>query len=187
MNDRIRHTAAQALFAGLLMCLYGWFMTAKGVSSSAAYNGIVDVFYWMLRIGGILMLIGGALCYGGMRIGVLVDAITAGVCGAIMLLYGVAGPLTGVKMGINNVLALIFGVLFLSAARGSSMLYLASVGSTAKRPIVRPVNASPVVEPIHPASVRPPGLPGAGDPPPADGYLAALAREDEEPPTASFE
>ena len=50
-----------------------------------------------------------------------------------------------------------------------------------------PPYSAPVAEAVHPASVRPAALPKDGEPPPPEGYLAALAKEKDEPPTASFE
>lgn len=186
MTDRIRAIAGQAVVAGLLMTFYGWFMSGKGISSSTAYNTMVDVFYWMLRVGGPLLLVGAAICYTGMRAGALFDGIVTGVCGLVMIAYGISGLPTGVGVGLNNMLALIFGALFISSARRSLAIYGHSRAESAPTERVAVQIARPV-EPVHPASVHPDVMPGVEEPPPPDGYLAALSREKDEPPTASFE
>lgn len=185
MDNRYRFVASQALFAGALLTIYGWFLSAKGISSSVAYNAIVDVFYWTLRVGGPLMLLAGAACFAGLRPGILIDAVAAGICGVVMLVYALAGVFTGVGIGVNNLLALVFGVLFLSSARRSMEYYLSSRGSPARMGARPAPEARPVAEAVHPASVRPASLPAEGEPPPEEGYLAALAREDDEPPSAA--
>lgn len=185
MDHRYRFIASQSLFAGALLTIYGWFLSARGISPSDTYNTIVDVFYWTLRVGGPLMLLAGAACFAGLRPGMFIDAAAAGICGVMMLVYALAGVFTGVGFGVNNLLALVFGVLFLSSARRSMEYYLSSRRAHANVEARPAREARPVFEAVHPASVRPASLPAEGEPPPAEGYLAALARENEDPPSAA--
>lgn len=186
MTDRIRAIAGQAVIAGLLMTFYGWYMSGKGISSSTAYNTMVDVFYWMLRLGGPLLLVGAAICYQGVRVGALFDGIVTLACGIVMVGYGISGLPTGVGVGLNNMLALVFGAIFIQSARRSLAVYRHSRTESAPDERAAVQIARPV-EPVHPASVHADVMPGAEEPPPPDGYLAALSREKDEPPTASFE
>lgn len=165
------------------MLFFGWMYGAVGVTDSEFYNAMVAVFYGALRFGGLLMLVVAGLCYFGVRAGLIVDVVVTGGCGLVMIAYGLAGLTPGVGIGTNNLLALIFGAVFLTAAHGSLRVYRGCDGRA------RPVGlaAPPAPEPVHPASIHPPSLPEADEPPPPEGYLAALSKEEDEPPSASYE
>ncbi len=186
MTDRYRQVATHALAAGLLMSVFGWFFASTGISKSEFYNTMVDVFYWMLRIGGGLMMIVGVCCIVQLRGALLADAMVAGLCGLVMLLYSASGLLSGVGIHLNHIVVLVLGLMFLGSARQSMVLFAAEGASIVARPGVDRA-AAPPVESIHPASVHPRSLPTELEPPPPDGYLAALSKEKDEPPTASYE
>ena len=195
MNQHAKNNAMWVGIAALLMLYFGWFAGTVGVSDNEFYNTTVDVFNWMLRIGGICLLIVAILCFARARIGLLFDAVISGIVGLIMTLCAAYWLACG-GVVLQYLVYLFFGGLFLNAARGSWIAYAASgpestVASSGGRgwfgvKPLEPPQPEPEPEPPHPASIRPKSLPD-GDEPPPDGYLASLAKEDDEPPTASYE
>ncbi len=204
MNQQAKDNAVWAGIAALLMLLYGWMYGTVGISDSDFYNTTVAIFNWMLRIGGIGMAGVAIICLVGLRIGLLIDVFVSGICGLIMVACAGYWLLSG-GFGLNDLLYLAFGGMFLNAARGCWSAYTASgpaaVGGAAGggavaggrpsagrgwlgvKPLEPPKSPSPA-ESAHPASVRPKSFPKDGQPPP-EGYLAALAKEEDEPPTAA--
>ncbi len=183
-----RQNAVQSGIAAVLMLFFGWGMAAKGISGSAFYNATVDVFYWSLRIGGIALLIAAGLCAAELRVGLLFDAIVSGVCGVLMALIAIYWMLDAGGFDLQSLIYLIFGGGFVSASLSAMRSYRA-MGMSGGNDVSRSGGQSPPykAEAVHPASVRPASFPKAGEPPPPEGYLAALAKEKDEPPTASFE
>lgn len=200
MPATARQNAIQAGIAAMLMLFIGWFFASKGISSNRFYNATVDVFYWSLRVGGILMALVAALCAANLRAGLFFDAIVSGVCGVIMALIAIYWLIDAGGGDLQSLIYVIFGGGFVSASISAMRSYRAA-GMNGGRyaedaavarepsghgPAYRDHRA-PVVEAVHPASVRSEALPKDGEPPPPEGYLAALAKEKDEPPTASFE
>jgi hypothetical protein len=187
------------------MLIIGWAFAAKGVSPSTFYNTTVDIFFWSLRIGGIAMALAAALCAADFRAGLLVEALVSIACGALMVLIGIYWMIDAGGFDLQYLLYLIFGGGFISTAAGAMRNYRAIGLQVGQRPpyeaeesssrtdrvfsIPQGGGPSPPyrAEAVHPASVRPSSLPAEGEPAPPEGYLAALAKEKDEPPTASFE
>ena len=199
-----RQNAIQAGVSALIMLIIGWAFAAKGVSASTFYNTTVDVFFWSLRIGGIAMAIAAALCAADFRIGLLIEAMTSAVCGLLMTLIAVYWLIDAGGLDLQYLLYVIFGGGFITTAASAMRSYRALGMQGADIPAEReersggvlgvpgggqspPYQRAPVPEAVHPASVRPASLPKESEPPPPEGYLAALAKEKDEPPTASFE
>ncbi len=201
-----RQNAIQAGIAAMLMLFVGWVFAAKGISGNKFYNATVDVFYWSLRIGGILMALVAALCAANLRLGLLFDAIVSGACGVIMALIAIYWLIDAGGVDLQSLIYLIFGGGFVSASLSAMRSYrMAGARDGPGRAtedalgVPRPVRhggsetgtpdatrATPATM-VHPASLRPEALPKEGEPPPPEGYLAALAKEKDDPPTASFE
>jgi hypothetical protein len=195
----------QAGISALIMLIVGWAVAAKGISASTFYNTTVDVFFWSLRIGGIAMAIAAALCAADFRIGLLLEAITSAVCGLLMTLIAVYWLIDAGGLDLQYLLYVIFGGGFLTTATSTMRSYQALRAQGGHNPAAGaertggvfgvpggggqspPYQRAPVPEAVHPASVRPASLPKESEPPPPEGYLAALAKEKDEPPTASFE
>ncbi|HKQ49193.1 MAG TPA: hypothetical protein VJZ71_14070 [Phycisphaerae bacterium] len=203
-----RQNALQAGVSALIMLIIGWAFAAKGVSASTFYNTTVDVFFWSLRIGGIAMAISAALCAADFRIGLLVEAMTSALCGLLMTLIAVYWLVDAGGLDLQYLLYVIFGVGFITTTASALRSYRAIGSNGGQSPRYQTADearaggvfgvpsgggqsphymATPVAEAVHPASVRPASLPKEGEPPPPEGYLAALAKEKDEPPTASFE
>jgi len=186
MDERARATGIHAAIGALLMLGYGWGMGGFSSLSSAGgfYIAAVSVFNGMLKFGGIAMAVSAAICLTGKAVGLLTDAVVSGICGLVMVGCAVIWIASGGGFDMQDLLILIFGGLFISGARRSLSEYR-SVQPTAAPSVARAGNVES--QPPHPASIRPASLGGADDEPPPDGYLAALSKEKDEPPTASFE
>lgn len=186
MNHPARQNALWAGIGAMLMLYYGWRVGFQGTTSSDFYNATVEFFDWMLKIGGACLAVVAVLCFAGRRVGLLLDVFVSGICGTVMVLCALYwlgyGLMHGSGVDLQDLLFLIFGGMFVSAARGCWTAYRASAAAGRRQTIPTTVPSPP----IHPASVRPVSLP-EGDEPPPDGYLAALANEKDEPPRASFE
>ena len=187
MNQHARDNALWAGIAAAMLLFFGWGTSGWLIPADATefYETTIWVFDWMLKIGGILLAVVAVLCFAGIRLALLCDTFVSGVCGLIM----VACPLFWILsdgFGLQYVMYVVFGFMFLNAARGCWVSYRATGGPRRPAPLV-PSIAPRAPEPIHPASVHPDSLPADGEPPPPDGYLAALAKEKDEPPKASFE
>lgn len=193
-----RHAKSNAIWTGiaaLMMLYFGWGSSLVGTSENAFYNTTVDIFTWTLRVGGICLVVVSAVCLAGLRVGLLLDALASGITGLSFVLCAAYWLAAGGGFDINDLLILIFGGMFLKSARECWTAYAASAADVqAAAPTNRgwfgvkplePPKPPAKPEPPHPASIRPKSIPEGGEPPPG-GYLAALAKEDEEPPTASF-
>ncbi len=189
MNQHARNNAVWAGIAAVLMLFFGWGRGLVGMTDDDFYNTTVAVFEWMLKVGGFALLVVAGMCFAGLRAGLLVDVFVSGIVGLIMVLcsiYWLGHGVTGGGFDIQDIMFLVFGFMFLNAARGCWVSYQATGGPRRPAPLV-PSIAPRAPEPIHPASLHPDSLPKDGEPPPPDGYLAALAKEKDEPPRASFE
>lgn len=172
----MRQIAGHALIAGAITSAYGWLVSGVGISDSAFYNAMVDLFYATLRIGGGLLLLVAVLCHMQKRVGLLLDAGITILMGGVILLYAASGLLAGLGVSVNDIIIGLFGAMFLSSARASWRVYLEPGGRAAPPP---PFPSS-VEQPAHPvAPASPPRSPPPKEPPP-EGYLAALAREEDD-------
>jgi len=186
MYEPARRNAVNSLILGGVLLAYG-FLTSPVhlVEDVGLHNTMVDLLFVVLRGGGAAFIVIGALLYAGLRFALLIDAVVVGLCGLILAACGVYWIVTE-GPGIQDVLYLIFGVLFLRAGVHSFGAY--RKGDTLEAPLTAPAtdgaqSAAPA-EPVHPASIRPDSLPPDGEVPP-DGYLSALSKEKGEPPDAS--
>jgi len=179
VNQHARNIAGNAAFAAAIMLVFGWLMGGLVTSrTEAMYVLAVEAFNWMLRIGGIAMLLVAALCYAGKTAGLVLDFVVSGFCGAIMLACGgywlVLDIRAGGGSGLQDVFVVLFGFLFVRAAM-QSWGRLGGEGSAAP-----PEEGKP-----HPASIHPESLPREGEAAPPEGFLAALSREKDRPPGTS--
>ncbi|MBP7933460.1 MAG: hypothetical protein KA354_02320 [Phycisphaerae bacterium] len=115
-----------ALIAGALMLIIGIWFERVGASDSDFYNNSVEVFNWIMRIGGVAMLIVAALAWTGWRGAFLVDAVASGLVG---LALGIEALIWLSQGDIpNGVLVLIFALMFLNSARHSWLASQTSAG-----------------------------------------------------------
>lgn len=190
MCESARRNAVFTLLAGLVLLLFGfWQQPVYGGDDETFYNGTVDAFFWMLRIGGFAFVVVAAVSFAGLRTGLMLDAVASAVCGIVMLLCGLYWTVK-TEINLQDVLFIFFGVLFIRAARISWKAFGES-GGPAETGVPAEVGAgsgqaATSAEPPHPASVHPESLPREGEAPPPEGYLAALSNEEGKPPDASF-
>jgi hypothetical protein len=183
MNKYARQNAVQSAITAVIMLLYGFYLSATGWSSTVTdelYNIAMEVFKWTLKGGGAAMLVVAILCLAGQRVGLLLDCLVSGACGLIMAACGGIWMARGKGLDLQDIVVLVFGLIFMRAAWISWTLF-------AETPAEAPPQPPPEPEPIHPASIHPDVLPREGDAPPEEGFLAAMAKEKKEPPTASYE
>lgn len=206
MNQHARQNAFSVGIAAMVMLVYGFAFGGFGLAPDLGpfYETTIHVFNGMLKIGGVALAVVAVLSFAGWRAALLCDFLISGMCGIIMALCGVYWTVQERGFDLQNILILVFGIMFVRSALMSWSLFVPDMetsgvdsggGESPKRggwfgrkstPAQGPQEpAQP--EPIHPASIHPSSLPGEGEAPPEEGYLAALSREDEEPPTASFE
>lgn len=176
-----RDNAMYAGFAALLMLYYGFHVGLVGYSDSAIYNTSVSICDWTMKIGGIALAaiaVGGAA---GIAEVLAVDAVVSLVIGASFLFCGLIWLLT--QGDWEGLLFIVFGGMFLNAARGCWNSFR---GGRQYLPVAPVQDAGPP-RPVHPAAEHPEVLPKADEPPPAEGYLARLAREKRNAPRADHE
>ena len=173
----LRSHAANAIVPAVLFFIFAGQFT--GISTSDWYNFTVDLFNWTLRAGYVAYAVIAVLCYVGVWPALLVDAVVTMACSASFLIVGIEWARQG---ELNGYLCLLFCIMFAAAGRHSFQTW------RRRRPGIRtgePVAASPA--PAHPAAEHPDVLPAGDQPPPAEGYLAALAREKKDAPRADLE
>jgi hypothetical protein len=193
MDDRLRSNAPFTLMTAALMLYFGWVAPARGVSASAFYNTTVDILYGTLRFGGLAMLAVAAGYFAGWKPTRWLNAAVSGACGLVLLLVGAYWLIDAGLASLQSLLLVVFGVMFLRDAASAWRSHVAerAAGDAAPDardapPVARPARPGPP-QPAHPATLRPSTLADAENQPPPEGYLAALSKEDEKPPTASYE
>lgn len=116
-RERMREIAfSAAIGAGFLLFFAFYLGSLRGVSASGAYNFSVGVFLWTLRLGGAALGLVAVALWLGLRPALLVDAIATALIGLALIGIGVVWL---VNRYWGGVLQLLFGMLFLRAARGS--------------------------------------------------------------------
>jgi len=136
----LRQVAFSALVAGVLMILVGFWMGLQGVSQSEVYNTSVTAFVWLMRVGGISMLLVALLAFVGWERVLALDAVLATVIGAGMALVALLW-LANSDL-INGVLILVFGGLFVRSGTQSWQAFR-SLGLTSSEPVPPQAPAEP--------------------------------------------
>lgn len=163
-----RNAAGNSGFAAVLMLFFGFYRWGSyGTSESALYNFSVPLLTWTLLVGGALLGAASLLSMRGMHGALALDAAVSALCGVIFLFVGLLWTWHD-GLGFNSLLIL-FGVMYLRAARETWSFFRAPAEAVDAIPV-----ATPVAPP--PAAVPDPALPAPHEPPPPDGYLAALGR-----------
>ncbi|HVP12367.1 MAG TPA: proline-rich domain-containing protein [Phycisphaerae bacterium] len=189
MYEAARRNAAYTLIVGCVLLVYGWMSSPIHYDELGPfYNTSVEVFFWILRLGGLAFVLIAVLAFMGLRLALFLDAAVSMICGLFMVLCG-GYWIKETGLDLSRILYVVFGVMFLRASMSSLALFRGQApagpetpGGTEARP--HPGDAASE-EPPHPASVHPDSLPKDGQPPP-EGYLAALSKDKTEPPDAAF-
>ena len=172
----VKGHAASAGLPGAVMLVY-W-----GLSSPIYYEGQTlsnfanTLFFGMLFVGGIALLLIAALCVSGRLVAILADAIVSFACGAVMIGCAAIWCLKGI--GIQDILFLIFGLMFCRNGLSCFDMYRRLIITAPEAKTASAIPSKPVAPPVpHPASQASSALPKDGEPPPPEGYLAALGKE----------
>jgi len=172
----LRSVAFSALFAGVLMMLVGFWLGLKGVSESSAYNASVTVFNWLMRVGGIVMLMVAAMAYLNWRPILAFDAAASMVIGGLLVLVSLLWIANNDL--IQGVVVLFFGGMFVKSGVQSWYAFRGPLDQSAgsSSAAQRETKAS---SPGREAPKRRVTPPKPGEPEP-DGFLADLGRSKEE-------
>ena len=171
----LRSVAFSAFVAGVLMVLVGFWLGLEGLSKSNVYNASVTVFNWLMRIGGIAMLIVAAMAYLNWRPILAFDAAAAVVIGGMMVLISLVWIMNNDL--IQGVVILFFGGMFVKAGIQSWLMFRGTPARSADTPPAREE------EPKAPSPGRLPSKhrvtpPKPGEPEP-EGFLADIGRSKE--------
>jgi len=168
----IRGIAVWTAICGAFMLYYGlreW----ESLLDSPLYAFAVHTWAWTLRIGGGAMLVIALLALTGMKIAARIDAVASVVVALMFAFTGVIFLFHGDNDGI---LSLIFTAVFAHAGWRSWRLWMQipissphDSGITQARHVIPNTDTDP--------SGR--SATQAPEPPPPEGYLAALARENQ--------
>jgi len=199
MNEDVKQNAWHCGFSGLMMLAFAYWYGALGPSpelDGAVYVRSFDVFNLTLRAGGALLLVAAGLSAAGIGVAALMEVIVSGLSGVLMLGCAVCWIVSEGGLGPIDLLALVLGLILAHAGIRSLGAYRAgmarrSVGTDRGRAASGElfgsgsahVSKPTVPEPVHPASLASDALPKAGDAPPEEGYLAALSKEQDDPPS----
>lgn len=172
----VQANVSSALVAGLSLALFGFFMFSIPEVKDTFTLGDA-IFNYTLRIGGAAMLLAAAACLTGRPAALVFDAVMSTLVGiglivsSVLMIYGAGGA------GINQILYLLFGGMFISAGVRNGRLY----GS---------VSAVPLTETTRDRSSTRTEVPAA---PPVHGGTSSLAERlrdarrgtQDHPPTAA--
>ncbi len=198
MNAYAKENAFFTAVAGLVLLAYGWLGGGlQGVHDRGpVYDASFVLFSIILKYGGAVMLAVGAWQYTGQSLSILADAIVSGLCGLTLFFCGITWIVMERSIAyLNNILVPVVSI-FLMRNAAASFAAWRRAEKQGVVPRARPAtSAAPRAERVepaappapHPASLASSALPKDGEPPPDEGYLAALAREKQEPPNASYE
>lgn len=183
---------------GAALLLYFGFMQLDFSTGAGLFETSANVFIYTLRIGGIALMAMALFLWAGWRPALLLDGLASIPIGILMVLCSVGMMAGGGGFGLNNVIILFCGVMFVSSGRNSLRLRRAIAAPGGKTLFV----TSPVVD-EHRSFARPPGhvesTSGSADQspqlahpfasagqapenaPPEGGYLAAFGRKSSDP------
>jgi hypothetical protein len=182
----LRQVAFSALVAGVLMVLVGFPMGLQGTSRSEVYNTSVTAFVWLMRGGGISMLLVAVLAFVGWERVLALDAVLATVIGAGMAIVALLW-LANSDL-VSGVLILVFGGMFVRSGIQSWQAFR-SLGPKSMEPEAPPTPPEPNTDipttrpwlrrekrdPQTDERVRMPAPDEAG----LEGFLADLGKSDD--------
>lgn len=189
MSDSLRSNGPYSLIPAALMLYFGWMVLSPWEQPDSFLQTTGNLLCWTLRLGGIGMGLVALLYFAGLPAARPIETVVSGLSGFLMIVGGGYGVVSSRGGDVQAILYVVFGLMFLREARQAWRMHQAAhaaVTVDSTMAAARPVS-SPAAEAPHPASIRPAMLADADRNPPPEGYLDALAREDDQPPTASYE
>ena len=115
---RVRQNAGSAALAAALMIGFGFFTDPQHIGSDLFSVG-ARLFYFTLRVGGVLLALVAALSLTGRPFVLLIDALLSAAIGVVLVASGGLTLYDG--GGFQSVLALIFGAMFIGAGRRNGL------------------------------------------------------------------
>lgn len=189
MSDSLRSNGPYCLIPAALMLYFGWMVLSPWEQPDSFLQTTGNLLCWTLRAGGAGMGVVALMYFAGLPAARPIETVVSGLSGLLMIFGGGCGVVIARGGDFQAILYVVFGLMFLREARQAWRMHRAALvgaGSEAYVAAARPAySASP--ERPHPDSIRPVSLADADRNPPPEGYLDALAKEDDKPPTASYE
>lgn len=189
MSDSLRSNGPYSLIPAALMLYFGWMVLSPWEQPDSFLQTTGNILCWTLRLGGIGMGLVALLYFAGLPAARPIETVVTGLAGLLMIFGGGYGVVSSGGGDVQAILYVVFGLMFLREARQAWRMHQAAHAAITADSMVAPARSvsSAAAEAPHPASIRPASLADADRNPPPEGYLDALAREDDKPPTASYE
>jgi len=158
ITEVVRRNTIAAAVAALLLCYYGYYGLAEPVVTDL-FTRSHWLFYHTLRIGGVLMGVIAVWSITGMVQALAVDGVVACLIGVLFALAG-GGMLidSGGAVGMNTILIIIFGMMFVGAGRRSwqTFRHLSSGGRVVTEEFFTTDAPAASFAPSPPSSAAPP-------------------------------
>lgn len=196
---RTRAAALHTAIGAAILLYLGYSYSEPSREDLAGWS--LWILFQTLRIGGIVSATAAILLMTGWRHALLIDGIIACAVGVILIVTAL-GWMSG-GLNIQAIVSVIGGMMFASSGWRSAREYFlysaasapaeVSISDDGSRPIIPAppskevfISAKAVEAPAPKARVVPPvPLTSPASPPPAEGYLAALARKTPQDPDHS--
>lgn len=175
--DVVRRNTTPAVIAALLLGYYGFFTLAEP-DGTDLYSQCNWLFYHTLRIGGVLMGLMAVWSLTGMALALVVDGVVSMVIGALFALTG-GGMLLDGGVGLNTILIIIFGMMFVGAGR-RNLLTFRHLSAGGRVSVVEVLTPPPAARP--PPTPKPPSTVDAAASQPRSVSPAEHEPELETPP-----
>ena len=176
---RVRGNALPAAVAAALLLYFGYGRLSEP-SGTDLFHQAGWVFYHTLRLGGLAMAAIAVWSWIGQRHALIVDAVASTVIGLLLIVTGAAMIIDGGD-ALQTLINVVCGGMFVSSGIRNGRDYFALVPATAAEVVDARIRTDkPPSREAPPAShSKPQAAPPAESTmtPPADGYLAALARK----------
>src|SRR5262245_24785105 len=129
MNQSVRQNSGIMLGSAMIMLLYGWFM--GGISSNSSnsfYRATVSIVDATLKFGSLVILASGIMSYLGLRAGMVLGLISAGLSGLIMVSAALYWFVADRRLELLNFVMLLIGGFLLADARLARSILAGTAG-----------------------------------------------------------
>ncbi len=179
MNRHAKDNAGFSLTAGLILLAFGfYFGIGSYIDHGPFYVFLIHLFRWTVRLSGFAFLVIAGISWMGHRVGLLLDAIVSALCGGVMVGCVIGWMFFERGLDLINVVSVLLGLMLLRSGYTNLLVFRESASDPG-----RPRGAFPTIV-QQPLNISSTVLPKEGEPPPPEGYLAALAKEKDDPPNS---
>ncbi len=168
--------SGKSAFSGLFLLGIGYFFAISAVVDYGPfYTFLVHLFNWTLRAAGALLLAAAGLGMFKPRAGLTMDAVVSGLAGALLVVCVVGWTVFEKSADLYNIVIAFVALMLLRESYSGIMLFRTTPGEdrVQRRPLPPPEPARVISSSV---------LPKVDEPPPEGGYLAALAKEQDDQP-----